>query len=241
MLNFRVESWAAVAPGLESPASWQQWLQQPELLPSAFDGVALPQIPAMQRRRFTMLGKGAMRAVLNALDGQSGLPAVFASRHGDTHQTLSLLETLARHEPLSPAAFSLSVHNAIAGLYSIACKDTSALSSIAACQGLLVNTLFEALPLLAEHERVLCVLYDAPLPELYRHSVAGDDFPWAVACVLSRDSGQEITLTTAAQTAPASSEFTEICSLICLLLGEEATASVAANGQCWQLTAGAVA
>lgn len=237
MLNFRVESWAAVAPGLDSPVLWQQWLQQPEVLSPAFDGVALPQIPAMQRRRFSMLGKGVMRAVFVALEGQAGLPAVFASRHGDTHQTLGLLETLARKEPLSPAAFSLSVHNAVAGLYSIARKDTSPLSSIAASQGLLVNSLFEAVPLLAEYERVLCVLYDAPLPELYCHSVSSDDFPWAFACVLNGNAGLPVTLKQGGAAELDPSDFDAVCDFIRLLLGDVPNATSTANGQGWQLSA----
>ncbi len=234
MLCFQVESWAAIAPGLSSRDDWQHWFQSPCTLDKVIEKIALPQIPPMQRRRFTALGKCVMGAVLPLLETDQAMPAVFASRHGDTRQTLSLLQELGQGEPLSPAAFSLSVHNAVSGLYSIVRKDISAVTAIAAAQGLLVNTLFEAVSQLAEHEQVLCVLYDAPLPELYERYVACDAFPYAVAFILSRNTGDPYQLTAVSSGAKASAELPQALGFVRTVLGLDDACYLEANQQCWR-------
>ena len=48
---------------------------------------------------------------------------VFASRHGSINESIELIECVARGQPLSPAKFSHTVHNAQAGLFSIAARN----------------------------------------------------------------------------------------------------------------------
>lgn len=48
---------------------------------------------------------------------------VFASRHGELARSADLLKAIARDEDLSPTVFGLSVLNATAGLYAMACQD----------------------------------------------------------------------------------------------------------------------
>ena len=125
MVSFQLESWSAMAPGLESREDWQQWLQHPESIEEPFEKISLRNIPAMLRRRFNTLGKYAMGAALPLMEGIESIPSIFASRHGDTELSLSLLEQIGRDEPMSPTNFSLAVHNAVSGLFSIALNDTS--------------------------------------------------------------------------------------------------------------------
>jgi hypothetical protein len=78
---------------------------------------------------------------------------------------VELLDALARAEPFSPMAFSLSVHNAAAGLFSIGREDRSASSSVAAGEDTLPMALLEACGVLAEGApRVLVVTHDEPVP-----------------------------------------------------------------------------
>lgn len=186
MINVQLEAWAAMAPGLDTQEAWQQWLQHPVEIPEALGSFSLASIPPMIRRRFSPLGKCAMGAILQLPQSDTPLPAIFASRHGDTALTLSLLEEMGKGEAMSPTGFSLAVHNAVSGLYSIAKKDTSAITAIAAMEGLILQTFFEAAGQLQEHEKVLCVIYDVPLPELYQRYTADYRFPYAVAMILSR-------------------------------------------------------
>jgi hypothetical protein len=191
VLNFRLESWAAIAPGLESSDEWKQWLQHPDVIEAPLGKIRLEGVPAMLRRRFDTLGKCAMGAALPLLDEATSIPSIFASRHGETEVIFALLEGIARGEPMSPTRFSLSVHNAISGLYSIARKDTSAVTAIAAMEGLVLQAFFEALGQLQSADRVLCVIYDMPLARFYGEhaSFADEPFPYAIAMILGNRDG----------------------------------------------------
>ena len=118
-VTFGVAGHAAWAPGVETPEAWNAWADAPfEIAAGAEPGVK--QMPAMLRRRAGFLGKMALEVAYRCVDGKSGIPAVFCSRHGDVARALDLLTDLGAGAPLSPASFGLAVHNANAGLFSIA-------------------------------------------------------------------------------------------------------------------------
>ena len=188
-MNFQIESWAAIAPGLETREAWGNWLKHPEAVPETLTKVSLKKVPPMLRRRFGTLGKCAMAAALQILNDDESIPGIFSSRHGDTALTLSLLEEMGRDEPMSPTGFSLAVHNAVSGLFSIVRKDTSMVTSLAAMEGLVLHTLLEAAGQLQVSDRVFCVIYDIPLPALYRRYCTGNDFPYAIAMIISHTGG----------------------------------------------------
>lgn len=194
MLSCKLQSWNALAPGLDNHSAWREWLSHPSPLPAELPKIPLKQIPPMLRRRFTELGKCAVGAALPILDDIECIPGVFASRHGDTALTLSLLEGIAEQEPMSPTGFSLAVHNAVSGLLSIARKDVSEVTAIAATENLIPLAILEAVTQLQDREQVLCLIYDVPLPELYQPYSFSDSFPFAVAMVFSRCEGVNITL-----------------------------------------------
>lgn len=203
MLSFRIESWAAIAPGRQSWKDWEQWLQNPVTISEPLGKVPLESVPAMLRRRFNTLGKCAMGAAMPLVDGIAAIPSIFASRHGDTELSLSLLEGIGRGEPMSPTGFSLAVHNAVSGLFSIARKDTSEVTSIAAMEGLVLQTFFEALGQLQTTDKVLCVIYDIPLPEFYQaHRAEPEEpFPYAIAMILGNIEGVSYRLEQTGQVA----------------------------------------
>src|SRR4051812_6705411 len=92
---------------------WKAWTPAHDLQPD------VSVIPAMLRRRLSPIGRAALSVIMPLADSQGAMPLVYVSRHGDLNRTLGLLQDLALGEPLSPTAFSLSVHNATAGLFSI--------------------------------------------------------------------------------------------------------------------------
>ena len=242
MLNFCLESWAAVAPGLKSLDDWIQWSKRPQVIDASLGEIPLDGIPAMLRRRFSTLGKCAMEAVLPLVDEESCIPSVFASRHGDTELSFALLESIARNEPMSPTRFSLGVHNAISGLYSIARKDTSTVTAIAAMEGLVLQALFEALGQLRSSDRVLCVIYDMPLAKFYSEhtSVVDESFPYAIAMILGNRDGIPYRLEQSGS-APVvePSQPGQICNgslgLLRLLAGESAEMEITSRETGWRL------
>jgi len=237
--SFRIESWKAIAPGLETSADWQRWLCDPGAIDRQLGKIALPGVPALMRRRFSATGKSAMAAAMPLVEGVTEIPSIFASRHGDTPLTLTLLEGIARCEPMSPTSFSLAVHNAVSGLFSIVRKDTSTVSAIAAAHGLVLQTLFEALGQLQDSDRLLCVIYDAPLPEYYqaRRDDPAEPFPWALAMVLGNSEGESFRLEpVAAREMPRDALYFEPMGLLRLLSGFEECAEFEQPRGCWRLS-----
>ncbi|WP_203143255.1 beta-ketoacyl synthase chain length factor [Marinobacter mangrovi] len=188
MQHFKIEKWSALAPGLEHPTEWQSWLKsgsrgdaQKVTFPTSF--------PAPMKRRLSAHGKLSAAAALSCISEDEQMPTVFASRHGDVNDTLKLLATLGADDYLSPTRFSMSVHNAMCGILSIARKDPSAVTAISSMNDLLLATLIEAVSQLPNSPRVLCIICDSPLPEPYPPLPFEADFPWAMSFIVSRESG----------------------------------------------------
>ncbi len=209
-LAINIIRWSVWAPGIETRARIQEWAAEDGQL--HFEG-ALPRadyVPAMLRRRCsnaTRIALGVARAVLE----ESDLPTihtVFSSRHGESEITLSLLESLARGEPLSPMGFSLSVHNSASGLFSIAAKNKHAATSLASRTTSFSSGLIEALGILKEQTRfnqagrVLYICSDDQLPEVFREEPL-DQLPACAVAMLLGVGGPGIELKV---TAKASGE-----------------------------------
>jgi hypothetical protein len=241
MVTFKIESWAALAPTLDSHNDWIGWLQTPHPLSPTFDSLSLKQVPPLLRRRFNTLGKCAMSTLLTLLNNSDRLPSVFASRHGDTALTLSLLENMGKKQAMSPTDFSLAVHNAVGGLYTIARQDTSAVTAIASMEGLITHALIEAIGQLNDSPRVLCVIYDAPLPPLYQASCPSESFPYSIALILNKDQGRTYSLeqleaeTLEKQPILPSNTATELRPFISLLTGLTTSMTSTFNHSTWSL------
>lgn len=192
-IRFTVAAHAAWAPGRDTDTAWQAWADSPaggsasEVLASE---PPLPEMPAMLRRRASPSGKMALQAAYRAIatgadgsfDVPDEIPTVFCSRHGECSRSAALLADLVDGAPMSPAAFSLSVHNASAGLFSIARGDRSGSVALAAGTATVEHAAIEACGLLADGApAVLLVVSDSPPPEMYgQFADCGEQpFGWA--------------------------------------------------------------
>ncbi|MEF9955894.1 MAG: beta-ketoacyl synthase chain length factor [Acinetobacter sp.] len=144
---------------------------------------ALEAIPAMQRRRLSVLAKMAIHSALVTLNGERADYIVWVSKYGDEEKTLDILKDVLNQQTPSPTQFSISVHNAIAGLYSILCQDDTPSTSLSADW---TDALIDAYAFLKSNPpaiRVLVVSYDQPLPNLYSDAV---EFPaFALSALVS--------------------------------------------------------
>jgi Beta-ketoacyl synthase, N-terminal domain len=155
--DFILQKWA-VWPPIQSDAE-QDLVRQKELLAS---------VPKMLKRRLSPLAKTVFCAANQCIDEYMIVPAVFSSSHGELAKAFSMMEMLEAGEEISPTAFSLSVHNSIAGLLSIAWRNTLQCTVVAAGEEGLAAAFIEALGLLQEGmEQVLLVFYDEPLVDFY--------------------------------------------------------------------------
>jgi len=188
-VRFSIASSAAWAPGVETQDAWLAWANGDY----SFAGGREPALKAMApmlRRRAGFLSKMALEVAYQCLGQRIDVPTVFCSRHGEAKRSVDLLLDLANGVPLSPTSFGLSVHNAAAGLFSIARIDHASSIALAAGKSSVEHAVIEVCGLLAEGEpEVLLVVYDCPLPSLYASFQDCQERPYAWAWLMkpSRD------------------------------------------------------
>lgn len=182
-MQFDICGWQAWAPGLATPAQWRNWWQQPTVAAQTDGQPDVSFLPAMQRRRLSPLARMVFQVAWPLAEGQDGQAVVFCSRHGETPRNLGLLTQLGTGEELSPTHFSLSVHNAIIGLWSMFRGDTSEMTAISATEDGLELAVMEAVLMLqGGAESVLVIVAEDSQPELYQPWI--DDVPFAHAMAL---------------------------------------------------------
>jgi hypothetical protein len=180
-VGFSISAFAAWAPGVENVEAWHEWAAGRRSILASGEA-PVPAIPPLLRRRAGTLDRMALEVAYRCLGDRKGVPAIFSSRHGEASRSVELLTDLARGQPLSPTAFGLSVHNASAGLFSIARADHAESSGLAAGQSSVEHGVIEACGLLSDGaEEVLLVVCDRPLPAVYAafQECHEQSFAWA--------------------------------------------------------------
>jgi hypothetical protein len=158
-VDFVVQKWNVWTPGMD----WRQ-----DIAPAQQTAAIPATVPKILQRRLSPLARAVFNAADGCFDGDKILPIVFSSAHGETNKSLEMLKGIQKGEEVSPTAFSLSVHNAISGLFSIAYANHQEITVIAPGQDGIASAFIEALGLLQEHSvEVLIVLYDEPLADFY--------------------------------------------------------------------------
>ncbi|MBE8715864.1 3-oxoacyl-ACP synthase [Cellvibrio sp. KB43] len=195
MMNVRISRCVAWAPNLSTDADWQAWSRGERAL-QGDDTPRAQRVPAMLRRRLTRWGRLALEVAGELTESLAAdTPIIFSSRHGDTHRTETLLTDLANCEPLSPTAFSLSVHNAPLGLYTIVEKITSPSLAVAAGRETFAHAWLEAYTWLQQGaSQVLLVHADELLADFFRPDTDEQDAPLALALLLTADEGSAVSL-----------------------------------------------
>jgi hypothetical protein len=197
LITFNIAQWRAWAPGLASAADWQQWCCNPAPMQVSDETPDVSFLPAMQRRRLGRMARMAFAVGWPLAEGYSSLPMVFVSRHGETPRTFDILRELAANEPLSPTQFSLSVHNAVIGLWSILRGETSEMTALAAAGDGLEHGIMEAATLLAEGAAaVLLVVTEEQPPQAYAQWIEDVPFPYALGLLLTQGTDWQLTLNT---------------------------------------------
>lgn len=143
-------------------ARWSSW---PAAASAAPD---IGFIEPIVRRRLSTLSRVALKVAHDCVV-QDEVRIVFASRHGELRRTTDILRAISAGEPVSPTAFSLSVLNAMSGVFGIARGDRSAASAISAGAETLGYALLEAHAQYATQpgSPVLLVYADEPADPAY--------------------------------------------------------------------------
>lgn len=182
--SFDIVQWNAASTRLREPAHWQAWAENAsaaDALPETKPEVAF--LPAMQRRRMGLLARLMFEAAWPLLPEGAHCPLVLVSHDGEINRGFELWHTLYAQGDVSPTSFGLSVHNALAGQWSMLRGDMSEHTALAISDEALETALLEATGILADGaEQVLIVLADEPLAPYYDvQNVIRPPFAHAVA------------------------------------------------------------
>jgi len=143
-------------------------------------------LPMMQRRRLSPLARAACAVAWDCRERAGDMPTVFFTHHGESQYYFEMLQDMAAGEAVSPSRFSLCVHNAVAGLYSLQTGSVLPYVSLAGGTEGLFAAFIEASGLLLEVPQVLVVCYEQALPEAYQAYQSVENKTWALAMVLGR-------------------------------------------------------
>ena len=166
-VEFCIEAWEFWSPGSGAPP--------------------VQAMPPLLRRRASPMDRLALEVAYRLAPKGVDMPTVFASRHGEVARSVEMLIAMAKGEAPLPMGFSLSVHNAASGLFSIAREDRSASNSLASHRDLLPGSVLEACGQLEEGApKVLLVAFDDELPEPYHGFADEDPVGYALGLMLSQ-------------------------------------------------------
>ncbi|WP_426369011.1 beta-ketoacyl synthase chain length factor [Pseudocolwellia sp. HL-MZ7] len=240
-MKFAIEKCVAWYGNIRTTEDWQLWAKG-ELEYSPEDDLPpLKQIPPMQRRRLSPFAKFSFHCILESLGNNiSDIPCVFSSRHGDLHKTAKLIEDVATKSDLSPTNFGLSVHNAVAGLYSIFAKNKQAMTAISAGEDSLMMAVVDAYAKLESQnlDQVLVVYTDQIVPEQYNQFVSDKEQTLAIAFVLSKaQSDSSMSLSFEPQTANhQEDESFQPLEFLKFIHGKNTTAAIQSTRYQWQMS-----
>lgn len=195
-IAFNIEQWHALSPGFSTPDDWRHYRSFNTDSENA--SLELNLIPAMMRRRMSPLSKIALQAAIHLQQSSTSEfdYLIFSSRHGELPRTVELLQQVLQGEEASPMAFSQSVHNTSAGLFTIATKSPIPATSLAGCESSLHHALIEASAYLSENpqHKILLIDFDAPLPKPYDQFESQPTPPlYALGLILTSGTQTQIT------------------------------------------------
>jgi hypothetical protein len=129
-------------------------------------------VEPMLRRRLSRMARGFFHCA-QRLSPPGEVRVVHGSRHGEADRTLALLQDLAAQRELSPTLFSMSVHNAVPGLWSIFKGNHAPITAVAAGPETFGWTLVEAIAAWKADPAspVLCLYAEDRLPEPWAEGV----------------------------------------------------------------------
>ncbi len=187
-VELAVRRWAAWPPGIAAATGPER--------PSRDEAPARPDVgfvAPLQRRRLSDVTRMAFAVAAQCLeqdarDPDEAAPAfVFCSRYGEYAESFESLQQVVREQPVSPTAFSMSVHNTAASQLAMHRRDRSPCTALAGGEATLETAFVEAFAQIAETGGPVMVVYhDEPLPALYHEQQTTVRSSLALALLLAR-------------------------------------------------------
>ena len=152
-------------------------------------------IPMMTARRLSDGCKLAVDAAMELAKEQSADAVIFSSASGELEHNYKVLNSTVQNTDVSPTDFSMSVHNAAVGNFTILSKSKIPSSSVSAGIDSFVMALTDAYTMIKTGaNKVLVCDYDVTIPDFFKIYLdkSYPTYPHALALVLS--SGNEYTV-----------------------------------------------
>jgi hypothetical protein len=245
----RYAAWATnpAEEAIDTDEAWSGWASAPTTLGADGKPPVAFLAPAVRRRasRLTRLMLEAAFACTDESE-RASVRTVFSSRHGAIHVAIKILASIAREESVSPLQFSHSVHNAQAGLFSIAAGNREASSSIAAGTDTFAHGFLEAVLHLERRpeQPVLLVTGDEPIPGNLAHLIEEPAAAYSTALLLARSdsagaanaaNGTVLRFSREASRAPRKPlDWPDAIEFIRFLHGDESELSLESGRGCWR-------
>jgi len=153
-------------------------------------------IDPLLRRRLSPMARGILHCAQRIAPEPGDMRTLFASRHGEVARTIPFLEDLAQAREPSPTLFSMNVHNAVAGIWSILKANHGASTSICAGPetfgwGLLAA---QAARLAVPDAPVLYAFGEDRLPELFQGDDPVEESLHAIALLIGEPAALTLTV-----------------------------------------------
>ncbi|MCM8532686.1 MAG: beta-ketoacyl synthase chain length factor [Lentisphaeraceae bacterium] len=156
-------------------------------MPNELEKPDLSSVPMLFRRRLSSLSKSAFVTFIELSDqvDLSQLPGVFVSRFAEMDMSLKMIGELQQNQAISPAKFSTSVHNSLAGQFSIFYKNQQSIKALSAGPYSLANGLIESLSISStESKATLLSISEGNFPAEYKSYTESRSEPFALSLVL---------------------------------------------------------
>lgn len=193
-LKIAVERWCAweVRDGLAPLCS--RYVQG-EISREVIEKPDLDSVPVMQRRRLGSLARTVFHVLDQCADKRKDEPVIFSSYMGEIQRTQGILNSIAADEAVSPASFSLSVHNAIGGQWSVIHKVKAPILALAPPSNSPIPALLEAAGILQEgiYSAVNVVYYEEDYPAFYAPFFESPSAPSALALRITSAANTSVT------------------------------------------------
>lgn len=189
-INFKIENWSGWSPNLRKKEDWESLANNPDKKITSQEtdieeSPSLDFITQRTQRRYSQLTKMSLKTTQDILDNAEKIPSVFASRFGEYQKTIKLIDSINNNEVLSPAAFSLSVHNTAAGVFSLTNKNKKLYTSVSAGNKTFETGLIEAISKLTLYNKILYVIGDEKISTKNEENII--KIPYSFAFLITND------------------------------------------------------
>ena len=163
--TFNIIQHKAVSTKIADGAAWRLWAD------GSLNVADLPDIkpdvsflPAILRRRLDLLSRLMFQAAFHLAEDLGDCPVVFVSHDGEINRSFEMYVSLLKDAMVSPNSFSLSVHNAAVGQWSVVRQFTGETVALAARRDGFECGVMESVSMLNDGaEKVLLIVADNPL------------------------------------------------------------------------------